>query len=121
MNCPTCQIEMTAGPAGPQGGIVFRCLKCGGEQAPQLPAKRFKCADCQAELEVAPPEYSVAGNGEMTAIVVLHPKPVACQCGAIYLDTVDFEQTRIATKPRQVAKGESRILLPGDNSKAKVM
>lgn len=112
MICQTCKIEMTAQKSA-TGGAIFRCLQCGAAQAPQLPPKRFTCADCSTKLEVGPPEFSVAENGEMTCIVVMHPKPTVCKCGAVYLDAVDIEQTRILTKPRQVAKGERRIVLPG--------
>lgn len=113
MICQTCKIEMTA-QKSETGGAIFCCLQCGATQTPQLPKKRFTCNDCGEKLEVAAAQCSVAENGEMSCVVVLHPPPTVCKCGSVYLDAVDVSEMRIPTRPRQVVQGERRIVLPGE-------
>lgn len=120
MNCPQCNDELIVNPTG-ANTIILHCNQCNADYAPEPPARKITCKDCKAIHRVERAQRSIATNGEMTTIVILHPKPIVCECGAVYLDVVDESTLRIETKPRQVQGADRRIWTPGQNNNSKVM
>lgn len=54
--------------------------------------RKFKCMNCTTDLEAVSPKHEVL-NGIYASIVILsHPDPVVCKCGAMYV----FKLTKLA-------------------------
>lgn len=75
----------------------------------------IKCKDCPEILEIPDTFVTSIDNGAMSVLVCQHGDAIICTgCGAVYAKVVDAKISQIVTKTRQIAKGNPRVVIPGN-------